>query len=748
MTSIKSIYDVVKKIDRSLLFSVLIPVLISLFVLLIFFHRQQKILMASNGSLISSNIKTLKSNISEKLSIIATSTDFKTYLRSGDITRKKIYAAFNLQMNSLNTPEISGIQIYDNSNQPIYSSGGESEYFADVPICYLDDELNSEHGNCTYTFKIYFNSLAITKGLNKINPMITTGVDYEQDFFSDKKIGKFSITRHNQMPLRLDVRNQVDNHYLVTLFLFLIMGCFIYLIITIRIKRIFNFAISDPIREIVNTIKSSDKIDVLHNLDYIEEFRYLITEIRKRDDKIKSTKENEKLAEMGKIATQVAHDIRSPLMALNTVIESYEFEKKYKTIIMNVTHQIHDIANNLLSEYRKDQERMIESVYECVSFVIDTIKIRFKDDKIKLEVDFINNSYGIMIDINKSDFIRAIMNIVNNACESISKADGVVKLSVELLDENIQIAITDNGIGMTREQIECIYNKDIKSTKSGGSGLGVEYAINKANEWGGKFFINSDGINHGTKASFIIPVSKYQTIFVSSISISNHNVILDDDILIHDIWLDKVDGLKPNQIIVHRCFCGDDLKNLLSSFSKETLNNTHFFIDFDLGNENGLSIVEDFSIAKNTTLVTSKYNNESIIIKCEQLGVNILPKPILSIANIEFDYKAVDKEIILIDDNINLCESWRLLGHKKGICVHVFNSFREFEVVCRKYNTLIHVYIDSDLGINTISGEYCAKKLFDEYGFQKITLVTGKPKLMFKDMYWIKDIKSKIIPFT
>jgi signal transduction histidine kinase len=747
MASINSIYDVVKKFDRSLLFSVFIPVFVALCILIIFFTRQQKVLSINNANLISSNIATLKSNISEKLSIIATSTDFKRYLRSGKMTRKKIYAAFNIQMSSLNTPEISGIQIYDDSNKLIYLNGEESRYFADIPICYLDDELNSRYGNCIYTFKIYFNYLDTINSLTKINPSIVEGSEFEQDFFSDKKIGNFSIVSSSSMPLGLAVLNHTEHHYLLILFLFLIMGLFIYLFLTVRIKRIFSLAISNPIREIVNAIKLSDKIDVLDNSDYLEEFRYLIKEIRVRDDKIKFTKENEKLAEIGKIAMQVAHDIRSPLMALDAVIKTYEFDYKYKDIIINATHQIHDIANNVLSEYRNGQENMIESVYECISSVVDNIKVRFKG-KVKLEVNFSNDAYGVMIDINKSDFIRALINIANNACEAISNT-GVVKLIVEFLDKNVQISIIDNGIGMTREQIECIDNQNIKSTKLGGNALGIKYAINKAEEWGAKFFIHSDGINHGTKASFIIPVSKYQKIFTSNVSISTHNVILDDDPFIHDIWLNRVNELKLNKTTLYRCVCGNDVKSLLASFSKETLNDTRFFVDFDLGHDNGLSIVENLSIAKNTTLVTSSYNDKSIIIKCEQLGITILPKIILAHVDIYMESRKIpDKEIILIDDNINLCKSWVLLGRKKGVCVHAFNSFREFEMVCSEYDTSIPIYIDSDLGLSENTGEECAKKIFDQYGFESITLVTGKSKLMFQDMYWIKDIKSKIVPFT
>jgi ActR/RegA family two-component response regulator len=207
--------------------------------------------------------------------------------------------------------------------------------------------------------------------------------------------------------------------------------------------------------------------------------------------------------------------------------------------------------------------------------------------------------------------------------------------------------------------------------------------------------------------------------------------------------------LKLNKTTLYRCVCGNDVKSLLASFSKETLNDTRFFVDFDLGHDNGLSIVENLSIAKNTTLVTSSYNDKSIIIKCEQLGITILPKIILAHVDIYMESRKIpDKEIILIDDNINLCKSWVLLGRKKGVCVHAFNSFREFEMVCSEYDTSIPIYIDSDLGLSENTGEECAKKIFDQYGFESITLVTGKSKLMFQDMYWIKDIKSKIVPFT
>ena len=50
---------------------------------------------------------------------------------------------------------------------------------------------------------------------------------------------------------------------------------------------------------------------------------------------------------------QVAHDIRSPLAALNTALKHLkELPEQERILIRNATRRISDIANNLLGKYK------------------------------------------------------------------------------------------------------------------------------------------------------------------------------------------------------------------------------------------------------------------------------------------------------------------------------------------------------------------------------------------------------------
>ena len=56
---------------------------------------------------------------------------------------------------------------------------------------------------------------------------------------------------------------------------------------------------------------------------------------------------------MIKISTQVAHDIRSPIVALEMIIkEVRNINEEQRLIMRNAANRVKDIANNLLTQYR------------------------------------------------------------------------------------------------------------------------------------------------------------------------------------------------------------------------------------------------------------------------------------------------------------------------------------------------------------------------------------------------------------
>jgi signal transduction histidine kinase len=99
-----------------------------------------------------------------------------------------------------------------------------------------------------------------------------------------------------------------------------------------------------------------------------------------------------------------------------------------------------------------------------------------------------------------------LFNFVKNAMESISGAGNIV-LSVDAGGKDrVSIKISDNGCGMTRGEIERIFNPEY-TTKEKGLGLGLPLAHEIIRGHGGEIRVVSEQ-GRGTTFEIMLPAGK------------------------------------------------------------------------------------------------------------------------------------------------------------------------------------------------------------------------------------------------
>jgi signal transduction histidine kinase len=221
-----------------------------------------------------------------------------------------------------------------------------------------------------------------------------------------------------------------------------------------------------------------------------------INEIRSKQSQIEE--KNRSLIKIGELATQVAHDIRSPVTALEAVSQMLgdEIDPQKKKLIKNAAKRINDIANNLVAEYRENLTKdlstvsidrtvtinnLIEDVIEEKKLLLDT---RYKIDFIAPE------SISVPNEFDTSEFQRVISNIINNSIEAIDKQNGLIDISLRRGGDGVEVVIRDNGKGIDTKQISQVFDKGI-SGKPRGAGLGLSHARKHLESIGGTIRIES-----------------------------------------------------------------------------------------------------------------------------------------------------------------------------------------------------------------------------------------------------------------
>lgn len=196
------------------------------------------------------------------------------------------------------------------------------------------------------------------------------------------------------------------------------------------------------------------------------------------------------------LATQVAHDIRSPLSTIQMISAAPDLNTTEARELMSAAAtRIDEIAQDLVDTAKRNKisNLSLETVEltPLLNSLVTTKCFEFKNDnsvKIKL-----HTLESLNIIANKKELNRVLSNLINNSVEA--KKNGQIQIDVKLEKKNTDavILVSDNGTGMPQSVIDDILNGSHKSTKTGSSGLGIglKHAIQVVQQMNGNLTISS-----------------------------------------------------------------------------------------------------------------------------------------------------------------------------------------------------------------------------------------------------------------
>jgi signal transduction histidine kinase len=237
------------------------------------------------------------------------------------------------------------------------------------------------------------------------------------------------------------------------------------------------------------------------------------------------------------LSAQVAHDIRSPLAALDSVIKELpRLPEAQRGIIMSAIGRIRDIADGLLAN---DREFKISAstaepartvlLASLIEPLIEEKRAQLRS-KVGIIIDFrLDSSDGpIRATVQPVEFQRLLSNLINNAVEALNGGRGAVDISLALAGRDVLLAIEDNGRGIPAHVLAKLGERGETHGKVGGFGLGLHHAKACASSWGGSFNIQSKS-GTGTRVMLQLPQTPRSHAGPDAI-------LLDDDDLVRMTW--------------------------------------------------------------------------------------------------------------------------------------------------------------------------------------------------------------------
>lgn len=193
----------------------------------------------------------------------------------------------------------------------------------------------------------------------------------------------------------------------------------------------------------------------------------------------------EKLSSLGRMAAGIAHEINNPLAGI--LLFSSNMSKKVPSegplqeglqIIIRETQRCKTIIQGLLDFARNSQPQMTEADLNVIMRnSIAVVENEFHLKHVNIDNQLLENMVKTHLDCNQ--ILQVFINILLNALQATER-NGRVKIQshVNHRDGLVGITISDNGCGMSSDELEKIFDPFF-STKSQGTGLGlaVSYGI-------------------------------------------------------------------------------------------------------------------------------------------------------------------------------------------------------------------------------------------------------------------------------
>lgn len=357
------------------------------------------------------------------------------------------------------------IEILNKNNEPVMSFKGRN-----------DDE----------------NPLTTTKSYDIINPNLN---DYR---------GQLIITYDTGEMAANELLNNFRNSIIIAIVISLTIGIIIALVLSTNI--------TNPIKQISDaTLKIKDgDYDINLKESKIIELENLQNNIRYLSRNLKNQKYVRK-----QYAQDISHELRTPITNLQLYIEAIkdgviDVDEQTLSSLLEETQRLEGLVVNLNksfndnSEYLKINKKEFD-LSQHIKLILDTIKPRLT----KLDISLIEEiKDGVMIYSDKDKISQIIQNLISNAIKAI-KEDGLIRVSLYEDKNNIYIDIKDNGVGISDEKKEVIFERfyridDARNTKTNGHGLGLSITKNFVESLGGKIKLKSK-LGKGSTFSVIFP---------------------------------------------------------------------------------------------------------------------------------------------------------------------------------------------------------------------------------------------------
>jgi len=227
--------------------------------------------------------------------------------------------------------------------------------------------------------------------------------------------------------------------------------------------------------------------------------------------------QHERLVDMGKLATTVAHEIKTPLVAIGgfarralKALEEPERQPRHElSVIIREVQRLERITAEIL-DYSKEIHLNLEPIDLRMTLedAMEVVETRVAQANIQIERRYAEGPCEVLADPRRIK--QVMLNLLENAIDAMSQADnekspgGRLTVSTRMGPEYAEVELADTGPGIPHDLFDRVFTPFF-TTKATGSGLGLSVSRRIVADHGGRIRLE---IGDGGGTCFIIELPR------------------------------------------------------------------------------------------------------------------------------------------------------------------------------------------------------------------------------------------------
>ncbi|MCX8117136.1 MAG: ATP-binding protein [Desulfobacterota bacterium] len=209
----------------------------------------------------------------------------------------------------------------------------------------------------------------------------------------------------------------------------------------------------------------------------------------------------DKMASLGRIASGIAHEIRSPLSGINiflnnleTTLQEEQSGEKVKEILRKIRSasiKIEGVIRRVMDFAKPTEPRFVLiDLHQPIQEAIDLSAVALRRSGVTLHRSFAPSLPPCLADPHL--FGQVILNLISNASEAMKGQDGArqIEIATSCREDRIVITLSDSGPGVPFHLRKKIFDPFF-TTKDGSTGIGLSICQRIVNDHGGELSVST-----------------------------------------------------------------------------------------------------------------------------------------------------------------------------------------------------------------------------------------------------------------